>query len=296
MQPTGPLEGAGLLSFRPPPAGPPHSRVRSRGLQQKLPSGLDAERGASSDPQRSVSPTLPWVRCRAGSGSGHMLVPAWPPSPLPSTPSPPQEGPSAGSRRSLSPVIDFTDKAWCGDNSAGLKQVLQDGGHSARQEHGGEARPPAHHCHGDDRTVKKLVVPARNKPGVGSPRPPGSSRRTRGPGTLVLSAPIHHSGCERAPDERKAQWGRGLVQGSAQPEPVPRTHTDPLRHMSPGACHRLRAGILTGAGRRPLCWADLNPAPRGRVSTDRTRRHEEPPSVRVLGALPTPQLLDAHTT
>ena len=94
----------------------------------------------------------------------------------------------------------------------------------------------------------------------GSPRPsrvPAGGRA--GLGTLVLSAPIHHSEKlrSRTSDGRRSSGGgvgsRG--DGPQLPEPRPEdTHRPTETHVFREACHRLRAGVLTGgpALRAPL--------------------------------------------
>ena len=106
-------------------------------------------------------------------------------------------------------------------------------------------------------------------------------------------------GCEAEPAMGEGPVGEGWGPGETGPSfqnPVPRTHTDPQRHMCSGklVTDSEPGFLLVGRPCGPLCWEDTQSSPRAEgVSTDRAQRHREPPSVGVLGALPTPQLLDA---
>ena len=139
---------------------------------------------------------------------------------------------------------------------------------------------------------------------VGVPKAtPASSRRTRRTGHIgpLGSNPSQREAAKQNQQWEKVQWGRGWGPGETGPSfqnPVPRTHNGPPETRAPReACHRLRARVLTGgpALQAPLLGTQSSPRVEG-VSTDRAWRHREPPSVGVLGALPTPQLLDASPT
>ena len=85
--------------------------------------------------------------------------------------------------------------------------------------------------------------------------------------------------CEAEPAMGKGPVGDGVGSrgdGPQLPEPRPEdTHGPTETHVPREACHRLRAGVVTG-GRPcgPLCWADTQSSPRGEgVSTDGAGRH-----------------------
>ena len=131
---------------------------------------------------------------------------------------------------------------------------------------------------------------------------PGSSRRTRRTGHIgpLGSDPSLQEAAKQNQRWEKVQWGSG-VQGRQAPDSrIPsRGHTDPQRHVSLGKLVTDSEPGFSLGGRpcRSLCWVDTQSSPREEgVSTERARGHREPPSVGVLGALPTPQLLDASPT
>lgn len=71
-----------------------------------------------------------------------------------------------------------------------------------------------------------------------------------------------------------------------------RTHRDTCPQES--LSQTQSRGSYWGPARGPLCGAGTQSSPREKgVSADTAGRHREPPSVGLLGALPTPQLLDA---
>ena len=135
---------------------------------------------------------------------------------------------------------------------------------------------------------------------VGVPKAiPGSSRRTRRTGHIgpLGSNPSQREAAKQNQRWEKVQWGSG-VQGRQAPDSrIPsRGHKDPQRQVSPGklVTDSELGFLLGGQPCGSLCWVDSQSSPRVEgVSTERARRHREPPSVGVLGALPTPQLPDA---
>ena len=154
--------------------------------------------------------------------------------------------------------------------------------------------------HGDDCTVKRAGC-HQKQTRVGVPKAtPGSSRRTRGPGTWVLSAPIHHSQKlrGRTSNGKRPSGGRGGVQGRRAPasRTPSRGHTWTHRDTCP-------QGSLSQTQSRRSSWGPALRAPLlGRHSVqpqgggcEHRRSRQALPQwvVGVLGALPTPQLLDA---
>ena len=81
---------------------------------------------------------------------------------------------------------------------------------------------------------------------------PASSRRTRRTGHIgpLGSNPSPREAAKQNQQWEKVQWGRGWGPGETGPSfqnPVPRTHNGPPETRAPReACHRLRAGVLTG--------------------------------------------------
>ena len=283
-----------------PTSAHPTPRVRSRGLRQKLPPRVWTRRGASWDPQRSSGPPpCPGSRCRAGAERPPLVQPGLRHHCRPHQVRP-QEGPSAGSLV-RSPLSSDRFGTRRGVETTARSETSPAGWRPLRETGSTESTATCTPLsHGDDRTVKRLVV-TRNKPGSGSPRPPrvpAGGRVDRARWSSRLRS-ITARSCEAEPAKREGPVGDGVGSRGDQPQlPEPRpedTHGPTETCVPREACDRLRAGVVTG-GRPcgPLCWADTQSSPREEgVSTDRARRHREPPSVGVLGALPTPQLLDA---
>lgn len=261
MQPTGPLEGQACCPSDPH-LGPPHPRVRSRGLQQ-LPPGSGRERRPG--PPALQCPHLPWVAVQSR-GRAAALSPAWPPPPLPSTPSPPRKGRPLALAAQPSPVITGTRRA-----ETTARPETSPAGWRPLRETAARSTPPARHCPtGSHRTGWQGLVVTRNKPGRvpgQPPRVPAGGRRDRvGP---LGSDPSQREAAKQNQRARRPSGGRGGVQGGDQPSfqnPVPRTHTDPQRHMSQGSLSQTQSRDSYRAGPAgPSAGQTLNPAPGGRV-------------------------------